>query len=180
MFKAVYEMGTPLLLRALMQLGSVCRPSKSRGEVKTATIYDIADLAAVARPSEGEYLHTQLTYRRIFIYENLNQKKKTGLVGLFIMDGGSGDRAQPVGDTLVDLSRPQVSPNSSFSMNSTCHFWVVKPGGKNVQKNVTVKQCEGMFRQLLVQLQDLASVDGDDGETPNKSYGFENYITLKL
>jgi DNA polymerase epsilon subunit 1 len=168
MFKAVYEMGTPLLLRALMQLGSVCRPSKSRGEVKTATIYDIADLAAVARPSEGEYLHTQLTYRRIFIYENLNQKKKTGLVGLFIMDGGSGDRAQPVGDTLVDLSRPQVSPNSSFSMNSTCHFWVVKPGGKNVQKNVTVKQCEGMFRQLLVQLQDLASVDGDDGETSSE------------
>ena len=170
MLKSVYEMGTPLLLRALMHLGSVCRPSKGRGEVKTGMVYDVSDLATVARPNEGEYLHTQLTYRRIFIYENLNQKKKTGLVGLFLMDGGSGDRAQTIGDSPVDLSRPQVSPNSSFSMNATCYFWVVKPGGKKVQKNVTVKQCEGMFCQLLAQLQDLASGGGDNVGEASSEY----------
>jgi len=171
MFESVYEMGTPLLLRAMMHLGSVCRPSKDR-EAKTGKVYDLSELSPVTRPNEGEYLHTQLTYRRIFFYESVNQKKKTGLVGLFIMDGGSGDRAQTVGDSSLDLSRPQASANRSFAMNATCHFWVVKPGGKKVQKNITVRQCEGMFRQLLAQLQDLASgdVDEEEGEAASSEY----------
>jgi DNA polymerase epsilon subunit 1 len=169
MLKSVYEMGTPLLLRAMMHLGSVCRPSKDRGEVKNGLVYEISELTTVARPNEGEYLHAQLTYRRIFIYENLNQKKKSGLIGLFVMDGGSGDRAQRVNDSSVDLSRPQVSAKSSLAMNATCHFWVVKPGGKKVQKNVTIKQCEGMFKQVLAQLHDLASCNGEnDGDTSSE------------
>lgn len=163
MFESVYEMGTPLLLRGVMHLGSVCRPGKDRGEVKAGKVYDLAELSTVARPSEGEYLHSQLSYRRIFIYENLNQKKKTGLVGLFVMDGGSGDRAQATdGDSKLDLARPQASANRSYAMNATCYFWVVKPGGKKVQKNITVRQCEGMFRQLLAQLQNLESSSDDD------------------
>eukprot|EP00571_Detonula_confervacea_P015151 CAMPEP_0172308022 /NCGR_PEP_ID=MMETSP1058-20130122/8746_1 /TAXON_ID=83371 /ORGANISM="Detonula confervacea, Strain CCMP 353" /LENGTH=2557 /DNA_ID=CAMNT_0013020353 /DNA_START=95 /DNA_END=7768 /DNA_ORIENTATION=- len=174
MFESVYEMGTPLLLRGLMHLGSVCRPGKDRGEVKTGKVYDLAELSTVARPNEGEYLHSQLSYRRIFIYENLNQKKKTGLVGLFVMDGGSGDRAQTTdGDSSLDLSRPQASANRSFAMSATCYFWVVKPGGKKVQKNITVRQCEGMFSQLLAQLQDLESSgdDDQDGEAgPSSEY----------
>lgn len=168
MFESVYEMGTPLLLRAMMHLGSVCRPSKDRGDVKAGKVYDLSELAPVARPNDGEYLHSQLTYRRIFIYESLNQKKKTGLVGLFIMEGGSGDRAQVAGESSVDLARPQASAKRSYSMSATCYFWVVKPGGKNVQKNITVRQCEGMFGQLLEQLQDLAS-SGDDEEEGEES-----------
>ena len=172
MFESVYEMGTPLLLRAMMHLGSVCRPGKDR-DVKAGKVYDLSELSPVSRPNEGEYLHTQLSYRRIFIYENLNQKKKTGLVGVFVMDGGSGDRAQAIDSksSSVDLSRPQAAANHSFTMNATCHFWVVKPGGKKVQKNITVRQCEGMFGQLLAQLQDLANgVEEEEEEASSSEY----------
>ena len=171
MFKSVYEMGTPLPLRAMMHLGSVCRPSVDR-EGKNGNAYDLSELSAVSSPNEGEYLHQNLTYRRIFLYENLNQKKKTGLVGLFIMEGGSGERSRTGDDdgTTVDLSRPQDSSDQSFSLSCTCHFWVVKPGGKKVQKNITVKQCEGMFGQLLSHLQSLGSdADGDEVVTSEYS-----------
>ncbi|KAL7551487.1 hypothetical protein ACHAWF_014678 [Thalassiosira exigua] len=170
MLDSVYEMGTPLLLRATMHLGSVCRPSKDR-DVKTGKVYDLSELAPVARPDEGEYLHTKLTYRRIFLYENLNRKRGTGLVGLFVMEGGSGDRAQKTGDdpSGVDLSRPQSSANGSFVMSASCHFWVVKPGGKKVQKNITARQCEGMFRQLLAQLRSLDS-DAEEDDDASSEY----------
>lgn len=162
MIESVYEMGTPLLLRAIMHLGSICRPSKDRADVKNGMVYDLSELSTVTRPNEGEYLHAQVSYRRIFLYESVNQKKKAGLVGLFIMDGSSGDSS-------LDLSRPQTCTAGSFSMNATCYFWVVKPGGKKVQKNITVRQCEGMFRQLITQLQDLATVDDyDEGEASSE------------
>ena len=169
MFESVYEMGTPLLLRSTMHLGSICRPSKGQ-DTKAGKVYDLSELSPVPRPQEGEYLNAKLTYRRIFFYESLNQKKKTGLVGLFIMDGGSGDRAQIIGDSSLDLSRPQDSANQSFTMSATCHFWVVKPGGKKVQKNITVRQCEGMFRQLLAQLQEMALAAADEGDEASSEY----------
>lgn len=169
MFKSVYEMGTPLSLRAMMHMGSVCRPCVDR-DGKSGNIYDISELSSVSHPNEGEYLHQNLTYRRIFFYENLNQKKKTGLVGLFVMNGGSGERSRKSGDDgiTVDLSRPQDSSYQSFSLSCTCHFWVVKPGGKKVQKNITGKQCEGMFGQLLSHLLNLGSAD--DGDVMNSEY----------
>ena len=157
MFESVYEMGTPLLLRAIMHLGSVCRPSKDRGDVKNGMVYDLSELSTVTRPTAGEYLHSKVTFKRIFLYESVNQKRKAGLVGLFVMDGSSGESS-------LDLSRPQTIAARSLSMNATCYFWVVKPGGKKAQKNITVKQCEGMFRQLVSQLQDLAAVDDHEDE----------------
>ena len=169
LFKSVYEMGKPLLLHVMMQLGSVCRPCKDR-DAKAGKVYDLAELSPITRPSEGEYLHLHLTYRRIFFYESLSQKKKTGLVGVFIMDGGSGERAQVTGDTHLDLSRPEASAKRSFAMNATCHFWIVKPGGKKVQKNITNKQSEGIFRQLLVQLQDLATGNAEGEEGASSEY----------
>lgn len=171
MFKSVYEMGTPLSLRAMMHLGSVCRPSIDV-EGKTGKVYNLSELSSVSHPNEGEYLHRDLTYRRIFFYENLNQKKKSGIVGLFIMEGGSGERSRTSDndDSIVDISRPQDSPNQTFSLSCTCHFWVVKPGGKKVQKNISVKQCEGMFGQLLAHLQSLGTDDdGNDAMTSEYS-----------
>ena len=144
-----------------MHLGSVCRPNNGR-DAKVKTAYELSELVPVSRPSEGEYLHSKLSYRRIFMYENLNQKKKTGLVGLFIMDSNSGEPS--------DLTRPQTFSNKSFEMNATCHFWVVKPGGKKVQKNVTIRQCEGLFGQLLSQLQELASQDEEEEGTDSSEY----------
>ena len=174
MFESIYEMGTPLLLRSMMHLGSICRPSKGQ-DAKTGKVYDISELSPVSRPQDGDYLNAQMTYRRIFLYESLNQKKKTGLVGLFVIDGGSGDRA---GDSSLDISNPQASTNQSFNMSATCYFWVVTPGADNgkksrkkgkkeIQKNVSVRQCEGIFNQLLAQLQDLASGD-EDGEASSE------------
>ena len=144
---SVYEMGTPLLLRALMHLGSVCRPNSGR-DAKSG-VYDLSELSPVVCPSDGEYLHSRLAHRRIYFYENLNHKRKSGLVGVFVMDPASGES--------LDLTRPQAMNNQSFEMSATCHIWVVKPGGKKVQKNITIKQCESMFGQLLSQLQELAS-----------------------
>ena len=157
---SVYEMGTPLLLRTLMHLGSVCRPNNGRDT--KAGVYDLSELSPVSRPADGEYLHPKLSYRRIFFYENLNHKKKSGLVGLFVMD--------PVGDASSDLTRPQTFDSKSFQMSATCHFWVVKPGGKKVQKNITIKQCENMFGQLLSQLQELASQEEQEDGSGSSEY----------
>jgi hypothetical protein len=53
-------MGMPLLLCAMMYLGSVCHPSKGLREVKPGIAYNISDHATVAWPNKGEYMHTQL------------------------------------------------------------------------------------------------------------------------
>jgi len=168
LFESIYEMGTPLLLRAMMHLGSVCRPIGDR-DVKAGKVYDMSEISPVTRPDENEYLHTLMAYRRIFLYENLNHKKRNGLVGLFIMDGGSGERSRNANGSTLDLSRPQDADPNSFTMSATCHIWVVKPGGKTAQKNITPKQCEGIFNQLLLQLQELAAGEGEGGSSSEYS-----------
>ena len=155
---SVYEMRTPLLLRTLMHLGSICRPNSGR-DVKSG--YDISELSPVSRPNDGEYLHPKLSYKRIFLYENLNHKKKSGLVSLFVMNSI---------DPSSDLTRPQSLENNSFVMSATCYFWVVKPGGKKIQKNITIKQCAGMFDQLLLQLQELASQEEEEDGAGTSEY----------
>ena len=160
---SVYETGTPLLLKATMHLGSVCRPGSDR-DGKSSREYELMELSPVVRPKEGgEYLHPKLSFRRIFLYENVNARKKTGLVGLFVMEGGSGERSSSSDD---DLSRPQSSSDGSFELSATCHFWVVKPGGKRVQKSITARQCEGLFGRLLAQLRDING-GGDEEESSN-------------
>ncbi|KAL7468775.1 hypothetical protein ACHAXS_009012 [Conticribra weissflogii] len=168
LFESIYEMRTPLLLRAMMQIGSVCRPIGDK-DVKAGKVYDISELSPVARPDANEYLHTQMSYRRMFLYENLNHKKKTGLFGLFIMDGGSGERSRNANGSPLDLSRPEDSNANSFTMSATCHFWIVRPGGKTAQKNITSKQCEGIFNQLLLQLQELAAREVEGGSSSEYS-----------
>ena len=103
---SVYETGTPLLLKATMHLGSVCRPGSDR-DGKSSREYELMELSPVARPKEGgEYLHPKLSYRRIFLYENVNARKKTGLVGVFVMEGGSGDRSSSsIGSWCMSLMR---------------------------------------------------------------------------
>ena len=53
MFESVYEMGTPLLLRSTMHLGSICHPSKGQ-DTKAGKVYDLSELSPVPRPQEGE------------------------------------------------------------------------------------------------------------------------------
>ena len=68
--ESFYEMNTPLLLRAVLHLGSTCRVSSAAGKSGT---YKLSDLRRVDHPVEGEYLHKAMSYKRIFLYEQLNE-----------------------------------------------------------------------------------------------------------
>lgn len=160
--QSVYGMGTSLMLRALMDLGCVSRVNRSSTEASgkgnnKGRSYALSHLSSVSKPSGGEYLHRNLSYRRVFLYESLHPRNKTGLIALLVMDGGSGKRQ---GDNIEhDLTRPSDSEEDSLGLNATCHFWVVKPGGSRGQKNVSIKQCENMFTQIVAQIKEMSAAD---------------------
>mmetsp|Transcript_10051 Transcript_10051/g.21731 ORF Transcript_10051/g.21731 Transcript_10051/m.21731 type:complete len:889 (+) Transcript_10051:1-2667(+) len=127
------------------------------GKGKKSKSYALSQLSSVSKPSGGEYLHRNLSYRRIFLYESLHPRNKTGLIALFIMGGGSGKRQ---GESVEhDLTRPSEAKENSLELNATCHFWIVKPGGSRGQKNVSIKQCETIFTQIVGQIKDMSAVD---------------------
>ena len=158
--QSVYGMGTSLMLRALMDLGCVSRVNRIGMEANKKSkgkSYALSHLSSVSRPSGGEYLHRNLSYRRVFLYESLHPRNKTGLIAVFVMDGGSGKRQGEINEH--DLTRPADSKTGSLELNATCHLWVVKPGSSRGQKNVSAKQCETMFAQIMAQLNEMASAD---------------------
>jgi DNA polymerase epsilon subunit 1 len=157
--EAVYESGTPLLTRALTELGSIVKVCQSGALTKTKR-YLLSDLARVDRPINGEYLHHQLSYKRMFLYIRFNTKTKTGIVALFSIGAGSGSR--PSSDSPIDITRPsdQASP-ASFDIGAVCSIWFIKPQTRNSQRNVSVKQCEALFAQLIETIQDAAGMDSD-------------------
>jgi len=119
---SVYGMGTPLMLRALMDIGCVSRIDSSLNENRSGKSFILSDLKQVAKPEEGEYLHSNLTYKRIFFYESLHPNTETGLLAVFIIEGNITERDRgDVNDTKLDLT-------------SSCHLWVVKPGAARGQK----------------------------------------------
>ena len=65
--QSVYGMGTSLMLRALMDLGCVSRVNRvgmEAGKKTEGKSYALSHLSSVSRPSGGEYLHRNLSYRR--------------------------------------------------------------------------------------------------------------------
>ena len=154
--KSIYGMGTPLMLRALIDVGCITRVNRAGLEMKRNS-YSLQHLSAVPRPSGGEYLHRKLSYRRVFLYESLHPRSKTGLIAFFVLRGGSGRRNEESDDQ--DITRPSESSEDSVRLSASCHFWVVKPGGRKGQKNVTIKSCENMFEQIVSQIKEMASAD---------------------
>jgi len=157
--EAVYESSSPLSFKLLVELGCVSKVSsatdkkKGRGEKSFA----LNQLSRVEKPSM-EYLNANLSYRRIFLYDGVNPRSKTGIVALFMMEGGSGE----CGEVEIDLTRPE-SCSSKLKLDSRCYLWVVKPGASRGQKAITTKNCERIFDDLLSQILTLVHEDSLDG-----------------
>ena len=164
--ETIYETGVPLVVRALNELGCVSKVNAGMlkdGPRKGQKSYSLMELTRVDRPLEGEYLHKTLSYKRLFFYSRVNPKTKTGLVALFVMDGGSG-KYQSSGDeesSSQDITRPSQAAPGSFDLSAACHIWVIKPGSTMGQKNVSKKHCENMFSMLLESIQE-SSGENDD------------------
>jgi DNA polymerase epsilon subunit 1 len=160
MVENIYESNTPLLYQVLIKLGSITRVApgveKTKGVADKA--FSLNELTRVEKPSI-DYLHSGLSYRRIFLYDGINSKSKTGVVALFIMEGGSGECSQ----AGIDVTRPELK-EEQLRVDAKCLLWVVKPGAIKVQKAISKEQCSSLFSQLLSHIVDLArdEEEGDD------------------
>ena len=162
LLEGIYESGTPPMMRALTQLGCVSKLSQS-GAAKNQKSHLLSDLKRVDRPAEGLYLNSNVSYKRCFLYVRMNPRTKTGLVAFFAISGGSGalsgrvDAEQPE----LDVTNPSKSGKGTFNVSASCHLWIVKPGSSKGQRNVSLKQCEGVFSQLLETIQEAADLESE-------------------
>ena len=161
--EGVYETGTPLMVRALTQLGCVSKLTTTKThKIRGQKSHLLSDLKRVDRPAEGGYLNRSVSYKRCFLYVRLHPRTKIGLVALFNMHGGSGQKH--LGDENapeVDLTDPSQSGPGSLDLSTTCQLWIVKPGSTKGQKNISLKQCEGLFSQLLSTIQEAADLESE-------------------
>ena len=142
--ESFYEMNSPLSLKSVMHLGCICRANPSlKG---TIAKYQLSDLKRVEKPLEGEYLHQNLSYKRVVLHERLQNSNRIGFVAVFIQD--------------ESVQNPKL-----FDLTAKCHLWVVKPGSKKGQRNVSTKSCESMFSQLLDQVLQLSISEIDSEYT---------------
>jgi DNA polymerase epsilon subunit 1 len=164
LLETIYETETPLMSRALTELGAVVKASQHDTDAgKNRKSYALSDLQRVVTPSEGEYLHHSLKYKRIFLYTSINARTKTGVVAVFLMSNGRGG-SEPEEHEAEDITRPSTLAPRTLRLNASCHLWVVKPGSRKGQKNLSIKQCEGLFSQLLETIQGLAA-EADDHQS---------------
>jgi DNA polymerase epsilon subunit 1 len=116
----IYETATPLLMRALTELGSISKLSISAKSRKLDS-YQLSDLKRVDRPTEGPYLDSKLLRRRAFLYVRLNPKTRTGIVALFSVDRELTD---------CDITAPSEGEPGSFDVSSSCQLWFWNQSGK--------------------------------------------------
>lgn len=126
-----YELGTNQIMRALIQVGCICRINKTA--IGKPGKFTLSDLKTVDRPTDGKYLNSRLSFRKIFLYERFYARNKIGLVALFINNSTNSELHK---DGLVDLS-------------SECFVWIVKPGGEKSQRNISKRVCDSIFDDLL-------------------------------
>lgn len=155
----IYETGTPLLMRALTELGCISKLNPSAASRKQKS-HRLTDLKRVDRPTEGSYLHSSLSYRRAFLYVRINPKNRTGIVALFSIDKGSGGLGGLQGEESdVDITAPVDAKPGTFDVTASCQLWILKPG--SIQKSISKGQCEGIFSQLLQTIQDTADLESE-------------------
>eukprot|EP00559_Dactyliosolen_fragilissimus_P002000 CAMPEP_0184866268 /NCGR_PEP_ID=MMETSP0580-20130426/21602_1 /TAXON_ID=1118495 /ORGANISM="Dactyliosolen fragilissimus" /LENGTH=2479 /DNA_ID=CAMNT_0027365857 /DNA_START=100 /DNA_END=7536 /DNA_ORIENTATION=+ len=143
--ESVYESKTPLLLRSLVHLGCLSKVNPSADARNGKFMH--SDLKRVNPNSDDKYLHSAFSYKKIFIYECLNDKSKSGIISVFLTTYTSSD-----GNDSHDISDPQSWPKGTFKPISSCHVWIVKPGGDKGQKNITKRSFEMIFTQLLKEI----------------------------
>ena len=102
-FDCVYESSMPLRLRIISALGSVVRVKPSAGRSKGGKSYHLDEIARVDKPGEGEYLHNQLAYRRIFLYVRVHPSTKMGIVAVYTLNGGSGKCSNNAQDLILTI-----------------------------------------------------------------------------
>jgi DNA polymerase epsilon subunit 1 len=156
--EGVYETGVPLMARALTQLGCVSKLSPN--SQKSQKSHLLSELKRVDRPSEGLYLNPSVSYKRNFLYVRTNPRTKTGIVALFTLHGGSGSLSETENEQF-DVTSPSQAGTGNFDMSTSCHIWIVKPGSKKGQRNVSLKQVEGMFPALLNTIQEAAELESE-------------------
>jgi DNA polymerase epsilon subunit 1 len=154
--ETMFESETPLVTRLLTELGSIVKVNKSAKQSKKKS-YFLSDFARVDRPTEGEYIHRHLVFKRVFLYVRINPKTKTGIVALFTIETDPDDS-----DERRDVTRPSdYKSTATFDIGAVCSIWVVKPKGRSSQKNVSAKQCEALFGQLVETIQENAGTDSE-------------------
>ena len=163
--EGIFETGVPLMARALTELGCVSRLNSSlsnKGKGKRSHL--LSDLKRVDRPSEGHYLNSKVSFKRCFLYVRLHPRAKTGMVALFTIHGGSGSLANKTGSeesSATDVTDPSQSGPGAFDISASCQLWVVKPGSSKGQKSISMKQCDGVFSDLLSAIQQTADLDSE-------------------
>lgn len=156
LFETMYESGTPLMTRLLSELGSIAKVNVPDSR-RTTKAYSLSELSRIDRPSGGEYLAKELTYKRLFLYVRINPRTKSGIVALFDLEGGSGNLADQASET-VDLTRPSQGSAGGFKISASCTAWIVKP---NKQKTVSLKQCQSLFEQLVQAIRESQGLDSE-------------------
>jgi DNA polymerase epsilon subunit 1 len=164
-FECVYESATPLRARILAHLGTTVRLSPTAAQGKFRKNFNLGDLGRVEKPADGEYLHKLLSYRRVFLYTRIHPTTKSGVVVLYTMQGGSGSfRArEDTGEkeTEDDPTRPFLSEKGSFHVGAQCMIWIVRPVDKNPPRNISRKQCNTLFSQLLDTIHQASGEESD-------------------
>ncbi|KAL7564782.1 hypothetical protein ACA910_021045 [Epithemia clementina (nom. ined.)] len=155
----MYESNMPLKATALAELGSVARLKPSDNSRRK---YMLSDFLRVEKPSEGEYLHSSLSYKRLFLYVRMSPGSKTGIVALLTINGGSGSFAKRANEGStgdVDLTRPSADAGiaGNFDVGCDCRIWIVKPKDRKSQRSLSTRQCKEIFEQLLQTIQDSAA-----------------------
>ena len=157
LFEEVYESGTPLMTKILSELGCVSKLALGDGSKKNQKSYNLTDLKMVSKPTEGTYLSNKVSYKRSFLYVRMNSKSKTGLIALFMIDGGSGSHNIPDND----LTAPGKLGTNSFDISMSCQLWFVRPGSSTGQKNVSRRQSSELFSQLLSAIHEEADFESE-------------------
>lgn len=157
--ESVYQSKNPSMLRLLSELGHAVRLESSQ-DVTNKKAYTIEDFKRIGKLSGGDYLNSQLSYRRLFLYVRINSSLKTGLIALFDLKGGSGSLGKD--SNQGDITRPSAAGQGAFDISSSCTLWIVKPGSRRAaQRSVTLKDCKTMFKELVESIQSSAGLDSD-------------------
>ena len=141
--ESFYELSTSQMLRSLLRVGCVCGINHSA--VRNSGKYALSDLKLVDQPAGGQYLNRNLSYRKIFLYERLHTRSKTGLIAVFVIDSSSSD----------------LSHDDGVDITCRCHVWAVQPGGKKAQRNISKKICESIFSELIQQVHHETADDAE-------------------
>ncbi|KAI2497495.1 protein of unknown function (DUF1744) [Fragilaria crotonensis] len=174
-FESLYESSHPLMLRALTEMGCVVKTSQSEPDGRLRKNFQLDELQRVHKPAGGDYLHSRLQFKKIFIYHGVNPRTKAGIVAVFVVDEVDESRLpQATEDEMEWEESNAVDQKKRIILMATATLWIVKPGSApSSQKGITKKQCQTLFSQLLKTIYDLSVESEANGQ-------FSEYSSVSL